>query len=417
MRAPRCGVRAHGDHGFLSLPAATLKIVPALRIGAGLSTDIDAARATAEATAEALGSLGNDAPDLIVCFFANDHRDAAEDIAAALRERCATAIIIGCAAEGIIGGARELEVGPAVSVWAGVLPETRIRPFVLEFQELDGEARYEGWPDELADDSTMLLLCDSFSFPTAHLLMHTNADYPALRVIGGVASGVHAEGEARLICDDRILDHGAVGVTIDGRVRVESLVSQGCRPIGEPAVITRADRNMIFELAGCRPIDRVRDIWSAASPHERALMQGGLFLGRVVDEYKETDFERGDFVIRTVVGADPETGVVAVGDVVNVGETVQFHVRDPQAADDDLRARLGRVSSAPAGALLFACNGRGSNMFDVPDHDAAVVSKELGTPLAGFFANGELGPVSGKNFWHSFTASLALFVDSRGPAD
>ena len=121
-----------------------MKIVPALRIGAGLSTDIDAARATAEATAEALVSLDGEAPDLIVAFFGNDHRDAAEAVAAALRARCSTATIIGCAAEGIIGGAHELEVGPAVSVWAGVLPETRVKPFVLEFQELDGEARYEG---------------------------------------------------------------------------------------------------------------------------------------------------------------------------------------------------------------------------------------------------------------------------------
>jgi small ligand-binding sensory domain FIST len=387
--------------------------VAGIRIGAGYSTDINAARATAEAAAEATAAFNDDHPDLVFAFFSSDHHDSAEDVASALSDRFPLAVTIGCAAEGIIAGPHELEVGPAVSVWAAVLPQTSVVPFGLRFVESgDGEASYDGWPDSVAPDATILMVCDPFSFPAGHLLSRMNEDAPGMMFVGGVASGVHAEGQARLILNGEVLDSGAVCAAVSGRVRVQPFISQGCRPIGSPAAITRADRNMIFELAGERAVDRISAIWSNASPKERSLMQNdGLFLGRVVNEYK-TDFGRGDFVVRNVVGADAETGVVAVGDVVSVGETVQFHVRDPEAADEDLHDLLVGIDSAPAGALLFTCNGRGSNMFGEPDHDAAMITKVLGTPLAGFFANGELGPVGARNFWHSFTASLALFVDS-----
>ncbi|MGZ4139841.1 MAG: FIST signal transduction protein [Actinomycetota bacterium] len=385
----------------------------AARFGSGSSTDLDAARATAEASRDATSGFDGDHPDLVFAFFSNDHRDSADEIATALAERFPLATVIGCGADGIVAGPHELEAGPAVSVWAAVLPETSVVPFALDFVETgDGLAEYDGWPSNLPPDATVVIVCDPFSFPAGHLLQKMNEEAPGMLVIGGVASGVHAEGEARLLLGGEVRTSGAVCVGISGRIRVRPLVSQGCRPIGAPATITRADRNMIFELAGGRPVERINEIWTNATPRERALMQNGLFLGRVVDEYKSDDFASGDFVIRNVVGADAETGVVAVGDVVTVGETVQFHVRDPEAADEGLHEILARLDVKPSGALLFTCNGRGSNMFSEPDHDAAMVTKMLGTPLAGFFANGELGPIGSRNFWHSFTASIALFFDS-----
>ncbi|TMK83411.1 MAG: hypothetical protein E6G46_03395 [Actinobacteria bacterium] len=383
-----------------------------VRIGSGFSTDLDAARATAEAAAEATATFQDEHPDIVFVFFSNDHRDSADEISTALRERFPLAVLLGSGADGIVAGPHELEAGPAVSVWAAVLPDTKVVPFALDFVEVgDGVAEYRGWPDGMDPDATVVMMCDPFSFPAGHLLAKMNEEAPGMLVIGGVASGVHGEGEARLLLNADVRTAGAICAGISGRVRVWPVVSQGCRPIGGPATITRADRNMIFELAGGRPVERINEIWTNASPRERALMQNGLFLGRVADEYK-TEFSAGDFVVRNVVGADAETGVVAVGDVVGVGETVQFHVRDPEAADDALHTLLTSLDVTPAGALLFTCNGRGSNMFDEPDHDAAMVSKVLGTPLAGFFANGELGPIGSRNFWHSFTASIALFVDS-----
>jgi small ligand-binding sensory domain FIST len=202
---------------------------------------------------------------------------------------------------------------------------------------------------------------------------------------------------------------GTSGVAISGGVAVRTIVSQGCRPTGRSFVVTRAEGNVIQELAGQPALRRFEEVMHHADPRDRRLVRDGLFVGIVIDEYKE-EFERGDFLIRPVLGADPRTGALAVGDYVEVGRTVRFQVRDAESADEDLRTMLAGVRDRPAGALLFTCNGRGSRLFGVPDHDVSAIRDALpALPVAGFFCNGEIGPVGGRNFLHGFTASVAFF--------
>jgi small ligand-binding sensory domain FIST len=202
-------------------------------------------------------------------------------------------------------------------------------------------------------------------------------------------------------------------VFVDG-VTVRTVVSQGCRPIGHPYVVTRGDRNFVEELAGRPALERLRDLARDVDDADRELLRSGLHVGFVVDEH-QADFGRGDFIVRNVLGGDDRSGSLAVGDHVHVGQTLQFHVRDAAAADEDLRELLEAHRDAgrrPEGALLFTCNGRGRHLFGVDDHDAAAVAEVLGTiPTAGMFCAGEIGPVGGRNFLHGFTASLALFED------
>jgi small ligand-binding sensory domain FIST len=285
-------------------------------------------------------------------------------------------------------------------------------PFGLQFFETgDGEHEYRGWPDALSPDAQLITLVDRFSFPAVHLLSELNETRPGTLVIGGIADGGSRPGDTRLFYGGKVFETGAVAVAISGRVRVHTMVSQGCRPIGDAVTITRADRNVIFEVAGKRPIDLLSEMWNKASPRDRSLMQSGLQIGRVVNEYND-DPERGEFLIRPVVGGDSGSGVLAVGDIFEVGETVRFHVRDPEAAHEDLLRMIEDLKVRPSGALLFTCNGRGTNLFTEPNHDAALLFKGLGVPLAGMFCAGELGPVGGKNFMHGQTASVALFVDT-----
>lgn len=385
-----------------------------LRIGAGLSTRIDAASALAEAVYEATATFGDTIPNLVCCFITDDHRDSADEISASLGARFPAAAVIGCTTSGVVAGNEELEHGPAISVFMAFLPDTRVIPFGLRFiqEGIDDEPTYIGWPDGLAPDATILLLCDRFSFPAGHLVQHLNDTRPGQLLLGGVTSGGREQGDTRLFYSGKLFHDGAVGVAIEGRIQVRPVVSQGCRPVGAPMTVTRADRNIVFELAGERPIDVIKGIWQAADTRDRGLMQGGLQLGRVVDEYK-TEFGRGDFVIRPVMGADPNQGIIAVGDVVEVGSTVQFHVRDPEAADEDLQNLLDDLPFEPVGSLLFTCNGRGLNLFPDPDHDATQITEATGVPLAGMFCGGELGPVGGRNFLHGFTASIAFFEDTQ----
>jgi small ligand-binding sensory domain FIST len=207
-----------------------------------------------------------------------------------------------------------------------------------------------------------------------------------------------------------------VGVLLQRPIAVRSIVSQGCRPIGQHMVVTRAQENIIVELGGRPPLVRLQQLWQELSPHDQQLFQQGLHIGRVTNEYQER-FQRGDFLVRNVLGLDRESGALAITDNVRVGQTVQFHVRDAETADEDLHALLQRDMQAhgqrPGGALLFTCNGRGTHLFSAPHHDVRTVHAEVGiVPVAGFFAMGELGPVGGQNFIHGFTASVVLFEES-----
>jgi small ligand-binding sensory domain FIST len=257
------------------------------------------------------------------------------------------------------------------------------------------------------------MVCDPFTFPAVDLLAHLNEHVPGAVVMGGMASGGLRQRESRLFLDGRVISHGAVGAHLP-RAEIHPLVAQGCRPVGDPYTITGADGTLIFELGGQPPLARLRDLVEAMPPEEQELIAGGVHLGIVINEY-QAELGQGDFLIRGIVGADPESGAIAVGDEVELGQTVQFHVRDARSADEDLRRTLEREAAVldgrrAAGALLFTCNGRGSRLFSGPDHDAGLLAQLLGEiPVAGFFCGGELGPVGGQNFLHTFTASIAVF--------
>jgi small ligand-binding sensory domain FIST len=230
-----------------------------------------------------------------------------------------------------------------------------------------------------------------------------------------MASGIPGAGQCRLLHAGGVADQGAVGLLLQGPIGLRSIVSQGCRPIGRHMIITRAEDNIIFELGGRPPLEQLKELWQTLTPEEQGLFQQGLHVGRVISEYRG-DFQRGDFLVRNVLGLDRATGALAITDRVRVGQTVQFHVRDAQTADEDLHALLQLDLNAhdkrPAGALVFSCNGRGTRLFPEPHHDARTIHQEAGAiPLAGFFAQGELGPIGGQNFIHGFTASVALFEE------
>ncbi|MGH2730818.1 MAG: FIST signal transduction protein, partial [Actinomycetota bacterium] len=323
----------------------------------------------------------------------------------AVHEAAGPRSLVGCISQGIVAGPTEIEDGPAVAVWLARFPGD-IHTF-----HADGEL--VGWPE--GDHRAYLTFADPHTFPADALLRALNERSPGAVVVGGLAGGAAGPGQTRLFIDKDVVFSGAVGVALSG-VEVVALVSQGCRPVGRSLTVTRAESNVIFELGGKPPVERIRELYAALSTDERALVAEGLLIGRVIDEYK-TEFERGDFLVRAVMGADPESGAIAIGDAARIGEIVQFHVRDAASADEDLRETLKLASEkvggrAVAGGLLFECNGRGRNMFTAPSHDAALITKEFGgVPLAGFFCAGELGPVGGQNFLHGFTASMALFCE------
>lgn len=385
-----------------------------MRFATALSTSPNSRDAVSRVAREAADALGV-RPDLAIVFFSHPHAAEAESLAAQLSDTLSPGCLLGCTGESIVAGLRELETEPAIALWLAAMPKVALHPFQLRFERTPEGGTVVGWPDTLSGDwpepATIILLGEPYSFPADWLLERLNDDRRGVPVLGGMASGGHAPGENRLIFGRQAPRQGAVGVMIHGPVRIRAVVSQGCRPIGRPYVITRAEQNVIHELGGRPPLAMLEEIFASLTPGDQELARHGLHLGRVINEYQD-HFERGDFLVRNCLGADRDTGALAIGDYVRPGQTVQFHVRDAGTADEDLRALLTRAKddAAAQAALLFTCNGRGTRLFDHPDHDAGVLAEILGdVPVAGFFAQGEMGPIGGKNFLHGFTASAALF--------
>lgn len=392
-----------------------------LRFAAAISTELDPQVAVRRACQELAGQLG-EPPSLVLAFVSAEYQAELASLGRVILSELAPDVLAGCLAESVLANGREVEGSPAVALWGAYLPGVRVLPMHLVFERTPDGGVICGWHDALPAawpaGATLVVLGDPFTFPAEQLLHRVNEDQPGVAVVGGMASGVAAPGIPDLLLGAKELAQGAVAVYIEGPVRVQAVVSQGCRPIGRPFVVTRAERNVILELGGEPPLVRLREVFDSLDVREQALFRRGVHVGLVTNEYQE-QFGPGDFLVRNCLGADERTGALAIGDYVRAGQTVQFHVRDASTADEDLRQLLAAAvrdgRGLPQGALLFTCNGRGTRLFDVPNHDAAVLHDLLGgIAAAGFFAQGEMGPVGGRNFLHGFTASAALFYSQTG---
>ncbi len=273
---------------------------------------------------------------------------------------------------------------------------------------------FEIYPNE---NPVFIALADPFMFDMNTFLQKINKIYPNCPTIGGMASGTFQPGENTLILNNQQLEDGLVGVILTGNVSVETVVSQGCRPIGETFIVTKAQENVIYELAGKNFFDVVQDVLHQATARDKLLAQEALFVGIAMDEYRH-EFKRGDFLIRGLMGIDRDTGAGAIAESIRAGQTVQLHVRDANAAREDLQELLSskqiKFKEKPKGALVFSCNGRGENLFREKNHDIKLIQQYLGpVPAAGFFCAGEIGPVCKTNFLHGFTNSIALFYSKK----
>jgi small ligand-binding sensory domain FIST len=368
--------------------------------------------AAADQAADAAVAELDGPPDLVAVFVCGEV-DRVAGVGARVAERTGAAHVIGCTAGGVIGGAQGLEDVPAVSVWAAQLPGARLRTFHLEVIRTPDGMTVIGMPERAEDDGVAVVLADPWSFPAESYVQRVDAALPGLALVGGLASGPGAAGSTRLFLDGRAYDRGAVGVLLGGDIELQTIVAQGCRPIGHPMTVTSAEDNVVLEIAGMPALAKLEQVVAGLCERDRRMVRaGGLAVGIARDEYAE-EMRQGDFLVRGILGADAARSALAVGDRVEIGQTITFQVRDAESASEDLRDMLGRAvadSGPAAGALLFSCNGRGKVLFPDPGHDIGLVRSLLGADgVAGFFAAGELGPVAGRNHLHGFTASVLAF--------
>ncbi len=363
--------------------------------------------------------------DLLCVFLTPEHQENIRPLSRYLRLALSPRVLLGCTCEGIIGGDREIEREPGISVLAGRLPGATLNAFHIGMEEweslLDQNSqgklkRILGF-QSLGRDTTQayLVFADPFTTPATELLQTLEDICPGIPVLGGMVSGAQQAGQNLMLLNGAILEDGAIGVRIGGQVRVDAVVSQGCRPVGETFLVTKAEGCRIATLSGNRAFESSDRLLRSLPPDDWKKVETGLYMGVVVNEY-QSQFGRGDFLVSPVHGYDRNTGEVLVDTEVRAGQTVQYHLRDASTAEEELRALMqtaARDETAPAGGMLFSDSGRGVRLFDMPGHDVRRVLEAVPeTPLAGFFAQGEFGPIGGRNFLHQKSLSVVLFRPS-----
>jgi len=358
-------------------------------------------------------------PHLALLFVSPAYQGDWVELVKTLRVRLGNPLLIGCSSSGVIGNDLELEFLPAMSLVIAHLPDVRLHPFTVSPIELELSGGVgKKWTSQLGvtpqDLPSFILIPEPTTCNAFKLLEDLNHDFSEQPVIGGLASGSMEPGGNFLFLNDEVIHEGAVGVGLTGNISLETIVSQGCRPVGDRYIVTKAEENAILELGGRSPVDVLGDLFQDLSTRDRTLAQHSLFLGIVMDEMKR-EFRRGDFLIRNIIGADPTTGALLVGDRFQVGQTVQFHLRDAKTSEEDLKTLLEErlpffKLHPPQGMLLFSCQGRGRGLYGKPHHDIRMIRSFTGaSAIAGFFCNGEIGPVGGKTYLHGYTSSLGIF--------
>lgn len=379
-----------------------------------LSTRGDSEEAIREVAEGLAAGFGEGEPDLLLCFASIHHGDALATLGPRLQAATGARELAGCTGDRILANQREIEEGPALAAWAVRSNDTQFDVFdITASQSSQGTLEFNRFPEvDPQKNPFLVLLADAFSFPMGAYLPLLERYAPGLPAIGGMASGGQGAGQNLLFRDSGCQHDGAVGVLIQGDLELTTVVSQGCRPVGRPYVVTSSEGNVLRKLGG-KPAARIlHQALSEMEPSDQELFRHGPFLGLALDPRK-SEFERSDFLVRGIMGHRREDDSLVIADpTLRVGMTVQFLVRDAASASEDLTLLMEQRAhkTGDVGALIFSCNGRGRHMFEQPNHDISCVQGAFPEPIpaAGFFALGEIGPVGNQNFLHGFTASIAL---------
>lgn len=389
-----------------------------MRFASSISDSADVTEAVSQLLSPIDQRLTPGMVDLVFFFSTAHFEDELPEILERVGDMFPSAVLVGCTAEGTIGEDRELERTPSMSLLAAIMPDVQIHPFHAQQNEVEKARTTADWERIVAvspeSNPAFIVFADPFRLDVQRFVDQINDTFPGAPLVGGVASAGQVSQQNRLILNGAIHREGIVGVSLAGRIKVDTVVSQGCGPIGTPFVITKGHRNVVQELGGRPAIERLHDVLVELEEDDEKMAREALFLGRVIHEYQDR-FSRGDFLIHNIIGVDRKSGAIAIAGPAKVGTTVQFHIRDAANADEDLRRVLEqKAGRETAGAMLFGCTGRGLRMWSKPGHDVGVLREVLGNlPVAGFFCGGEFGPVGGRNFVHGFTASIALFQEPQ----
>lgn len=405
-----------------------------------LSTRASLEAAVNEVISRTQSSLAS-AADLAVVFISSAFASEYSRLMPLLQDQLSVPLLLGCSGGGIIGmndtgEVREVEAEAALSLTLMRMPNARIQTFHLKAGELpDLDSSPEKWVQAVgvspADNTLFLLLSDPSSSRISELLEGLDFAYPGAIKLGGLASSTAMGSRTGLFCNYKQCFEGTVGVAITGDYSWETIVAQGCRPIGPVFRVTRGERNIIFGISPDstdavsgspsnlreNPLENLRELVEELNDSDKELAQTSLFVGIARSEFKQY-LNQGDFLIRNLLGIEPKTGAIAVGNRVRPGQRLQFHLRDARASAQDLELLLENntkalsvvpSASSAVGAFMFSCLGRGKGLYGEADFDARLFNRYFpNIPVSGCFCNGEIGPVGNSTFLHGYTSVFGI---------
>jgi small ligand-binding sensory domain FIST len=397
-----------------------------------LSTRPSLEAAIQEVAEQSQQSLQDHSPDFGMVFISSTFMSEYSRLMPLLQEYLPTTLIAGCSGGGIVGSdpegnSQEIEGRTALSLSLASLPDVKIHPFHIQTRQLpDLDGPPDSWVDLVgispSDNPQFIILADPMSGGINDVLQGLDFAYPGSVKIGGLASIGGPSGQSCLFLDGRDYSEGVVGVALSGRIALEPIVAQGCRPIGDVYRVVEGDRNIVLQLAredaeagqepNQTPLEVLQSVIQDLTPSDLELAQNALFVGVAQSEFKQ-NLGQGDFLIRNLLGVDPKLGALAIAERVRTGQRIQFHLRDAQTSAEDLSALLEsytqKQSSEAVGALMFSCLGRGEMLYKEPNFDSNVLHRYLkDIPINGFFCNGEIGPVGGTTFIHGYTSVFGI---------
>jgi small ligand-binding sensory domain FIST len=384
-----------------------------------LSTQNNIEACVDESVEAILSQMDGKSVDLTIIFVSPQFKDKYEDIPKLIRDRISSKHFLGCSGGGIIGGGKEAEQQAAFSITCANLPDVEIQGIHTDTMKLpDQDTAPSVWREWLGVDveknPSFIFLADPFSFQGEEFLAGVDFAYPNSSKVGGLASGAQAQGGNALYLNDKIHNNGLIGLALSGNIGMDTIVAQGCRPIGEPVKVSKCDGTLLTGMDGQPPLELLQSVYEGLDENDKSLVQTSLFLGIEMDPLKDNP-QQGDFLIRNIMGVEREIGGIHVGTLLREGQLVQFHLRDKAMSAEDLKLMLTRYKANKnfkntSGALLFSCLGRGQYLYGKPNHDADMFRDHIGDiPLGGFFCNGEIGPVGKTTFLHGYTSSFGIF--------
>ncbi len=390
-----------------------------IRAGTGIATGSDAVSCAREAARGAMDRLGR-AADFVLLFTSGAPPESFEGVLTAVRRACGTDRIAGCTGVGILTETGEREGVSGAAVCAVGSDALEGVPFLLDGLRGRDDAIGRAAGDLVrpgdGDNALLVVFPDTPRCVPDALFAGVLAAAGPIPVVGGGAAGTG--GETWQFSGERAATNAVSGMVIRGDLSVSVGVTHSCLPVGRTWTITEAIGNSVRRLDASPALEALLESLGGFTPGgagDRHRLASHLFVA--FPDKESGALARDGYIVRNILGVDPDDGAIFVGHEVAAGDRLCFALRDPDGAREDLKAMLeerAALAGRPGFGLYFNCCARGRSLYGHDGIDTAYIANAFETlPLIGFFGLAEIAPAGGRTRLHNYSGVIAHLSEPR----